>query len=214
MLSAYSSEYLQTNASDVWELFFETHLILDIQITFTLCKGTIAKTFKKNCNKNESLKPYLGNKEQKLLFLVVSQLDLGIDFVFARPLFLFNFVFFASPRGRANEIAYPKNRVHISNFVQSLLSAPSDNLYLFSPAYHILDKLLCWLDYRSLLKFDFLFQSSLKQMFIEVIRKCYPQCSGKLRVHFQWVFSCKLLLEEAVTRRCSIKWIFLMISQN
>ena len=146
MLSAYSSEYLQTNASNVWELFFETHLILDIQITFTLCKGTIAKTFKKNCNKNESLKPYLGNKEQKLLFLVASQLDLRIDFVFARPLFFFNFVFFCKPERLANEIAYPKNRVHISNFVQSLLSAQSNNLYLFSLAYHILDKLLCWLD--------------------------------------------------------------------
>ena len=99
MFSAYSSEYLQTNASDVWELFFETHLILDIQITFTLCKGTIAKTFKKNCNKKKSLKPYLGNKERKFLFLVVSQLGLGIDFVFARPLFFFNFVFLQAREG-------------------------------------------------------------------------------------------------------------------
>ena len=43
MLSAYSSEYFQTDASDVWELFFEMHLILDIQTKFTLCKSFIAK---------------------------------------------------------------------------------------------------------------------------------------------------------------------------
>ena len=33
------------------------------------------------------VKPYLGNEEQKLLFLVTSQSDVHIDFDFARPFF-------------------------------------------------------------------------------------------------------------------------------
>ena len=37
---------------------------------------------------NESRKPYVDNKEQKLLFLVVSQSEVHIDFDFAFPLFL------------------------------------------------------------------------------------------------------------------------------
>ena len=36
-----------------------------------------------NYNKNENYKPYLGNKEQKLLFLVASQSDMHNDFDFA-----------------------------------------------------------------------------------------------------------------------------------
>ena len=36
MLKAYSSEHLLMDASEVWELFIETHLILEIQTTFTL----------------------------------------------------------------------------------------------------------------------------------------------------------------------------------
>ena len=63
----------------VWALFFETHLILDIQIKFTLQKS-YCKNFWWNYNKNESWKPYLGNREPKLLFLVVSQPDVHIDF--------------------------------------------------------------------------------------------------------------------------------------
>ena len=97
MLSKYSSEYLKTDASEVWKLFFETHLILNIQTTFTLQKAHW-KNFWWNYNKNESCKPYLGNKEQKLLFLVVSQLDLHIEFDFARPFFFFFFL--ACPIGR------------------------------------------------------------------------------------------------------------------
>ena len=88
MLSVYSSEYLQTYALDVWELFFEKHLILDIQTTFTICKSFIAKNFWWNYNKNESFKPYFGTKEQKLFFLVVSQSDLRFEFDFANPVFL------------------------------------------------------------------------------------------------------------------------------
>ena len=49
---------------EAWELFFDA-----------------------NYNKNESGKPYLGNKEQKLLFLVVFQSDVHIGFDFTRPFF-------------------------------------------------------------------------------------------------------------------------------
>ena len=37
---------------------------------------------------NESRKPYIDNKEQKLLFLVVSQSEVHFDFDFAFPLLL------------------------------------------------------------------------------------------------------------------------------
>ena len=90
MLSAYSSEYLQTDASDVWELFFETHLIWDISNNVHTLQNPHCKNIWWNYNKNESFKSYLGNKEQKLLFLVVSQLDLPIEIDFAP-------VFFACP---------------------------------------------------------------------------------------------------------------------
>ena len=77
------------DASKVWELFFETHFILAIQATFTLQKR-YCKTFWWNNNKNESWKPYLGNREQKLLFLVVSQSDVYSKFDFARQIELAN----------------------------------------------------------------------------------------------------------------------------
>ena len=113
MLSVYSSEYLQTYALDVWELFFEKHLILDIQTTFTICKSFIAKNFWWNYNKNESFKPYFGTKEQKLFFLVVSQSDLRFEFDFANPVFF------------ANKIARPKNRARRCKFVQSCFKMPT-----------------------------------------------------------------------------------------
>ena len=50
---------------------------------------------------NESSKPYLGNKEQKLLFLVISQSDVHTDFGFSRTFF-----------------ACLKNQAHRSEFVQ------------------------------------------------------------------------------------------------
>ena len=69
------------------------------------------KNFWWNYYKNRSFKPYLGNKEQKFLFVVVSQLDLRIDFNFAP--------FFCVPdRARANKIARSKDRVRRSKFVQ------------------------------------------------------------------------------------------------
>ena len=74
------------DASEVWELFFVTHLILDFQTTFILQKPH-CKNFWWNYNKKESCKPYLGNKEQKLLFQVVCQSDVHTDFDFARRFF-------------------------------------------------------------------------------------------------------------------------------
>ena len=76
------------DASEVWKLFFETHLILDIRATFTL-KNPNCKNFWWNYNKSESYKPYLGNKEQKLMFLVVCQSDVHIEFDFVSPFFFF-----------------------------------------------------------------------------------------------------------------------------
>ena len=63
-----------------------THLILDIQITLTLQRSH-CKDFWWNYTKNESCKPYLGNREQKWLFLVVSLSDVHTDFDFARLFF-------------------------------------------------------------------------------------------------------------------------------
>ena len=103
------------DASEVWMLFFETHLILDIRATFTL-KNPNCKNFWWNYNKSESYKPYLGNKEQKLMFLVVCQSDVHIEFDFVSPFFFF--FFFACPIGRANKIVGPKNRARRSKFVQ------------------------------------------------------------------------------------------------
>ena len=53
-------------------------------------------------NKNESCKCYLGNKEQKSMFLVVSRSDVHIDFDFACP-------FVPCPIGRASKIVPTKN---------------------------------------------------------------------------------------------------------
>ena len=43
MLSAYSSEHLQTDASEKGKLFFETYLNLDIQTAFTHAKVSMQK---------------------------------------------------------------------------------------------------------------------------------------------------------------------------
>ena len=49
------------DASEVWELFIETHLILEIQTTFTL-QELFTKTYDGiTKKKNESCKSYLGN---------------------------------------------------------------------------------------------------------------------------------------------------------
>ena len=114
MLSAYSSEYLQTDASDVWELFFETHLIWDISNNVHTLQNPHCKNIWWNYNKNESFKSYLGNKEQKLLFLVVSQSDMHIDFHFLRS-------FFCAPDG-AILFTHPKNRAPRRKFVQPYIT--------------------------------------------------------------------------------------------
>ena len=98
------------DASEVWELFFQTHLILDIQTTLSLQKP-YCKNFWWNYNKNESCKCYLGNKEQKWMLPVVSRIDVYIDFDFAHS-------FYACSIGRAILLAHPKNRVRRGKFVQ------------------------------------------------------------------------------------------------
>ena len=77
------------DASKVWELFFETHFILAIEATFTPQKP-YCKNFWWNYNKNENWRSYLGNREQRLLFLVVSQSDIYNEFDFARQVGLAN----------------------------------------------------------------------------------------------------------------------------
>ena len=60
--------------------------VLDIKTTLTQQKPH-CKNYWWNYNKNESFKPYLGNKEQKWLFLVVFLSDVHINYYFARTLF-------------------------------------------------------------------------------------------------------------------------------
>ena len=95
MLSAYSSE----DASEERKLFFETHLILDIQTTLTLQRSH-CKDFWWNYNKNESCMLYVGKKEQQWLFLVSSLSEMHIDFDFARPFLFFFCVHDRADRGK------------------------------------------------------------------------------------------------------------------
>ena len=64
-----------TDVFELWKLFFKKYLILDVKTTFRLKKSHIAKNFWWKQVKNESRKCYLGNKEQKAIFLVVSRSD-------------------------------------------------------------------------------------------------------------------------------------------
>ena len=75
----------------MYENYFLRRILFEtFQTTFTLCKILIAKTFDEITIKMKASSPILGNKEQKLLFLVVSELDLPIEIDFAP-------VFFACP---------------------------------------------------------------------------------------------------------------------
>ena len=67
MLLAYSCENLSADTSEVWKLFFETYHVLDIQTTL---QKSHFKNVWWNYNTNESCRSYLGNKEQKWLFLL------------------------------------------------------------------------------------------------------------------------------------------------
>ena len=60
----------------VWILKIVFEEVLDVKTTFRLKKSHIAKNFWWKQVKNESRKCYLGNKEQKAIFLVVSRSDL------------------------------------------------------------------------------------------------------------------------------------------
>ena len=59
----------------VWILKIVFEEVLDVKTTFRLKKSHIAKNFWWKQVKNESRKCYLGNKEQKAIFLVVSRSD-------------------------------------------------------------------------------------------------------------------------------------------
>ena len=85
MLLAYSSEHLYRRMLLNYEnLFFEVHLILDVKTTFRLQKACCEHFWWKHI-KNEGCKCYLVNKEEKAMFLVVSQLD--VYFGFELPIF-------------------------------------------------------------------------------------------------------------------------------
>ena len=66
MLSVYSSEHLQTDASEVRKLFFEAHLILDKQQTHY--KNLIAKTFDGNTYEMKAAYPVWVMKNKKQCF--------------------------------------------------------------------------------------------------------------------------------------------------
>ena len=89
----------QKDAFELWKLFFQEHLILDVKTTFRLQRPHCENFCWKHI-KNESCKYYLGNKEQKAMFLVVSLSY--VHFGFDQP----------------SKIAHPKNRVPGKKFVQ------------------------------------------------------------------------------------------------
>ena len=60
------------SAFELWKLFIEEHLTLDVKIAFRLQKHHCENISQKRI-KNESCKCYLGNNEQKTMFLAVSQ---------------------------------------------------------------------------------------------------------------------------------------------
>ena len=89
-------------------MFFERHVILDIQRTFTR-QNVMAKAFDGNTIKmktasqaNLNNKSNLSNKEQKPMFRAVSRS--GVEFGFARP-------FFVCAIGCPNKIACPKKLI-------------------------------------------------------------------------------------------------------
>ena len=73
--------------ASVVEILFEMHLILDIQATSRL-QEYYCKNVRWECIKSENRKPYFARKEQKAMFLVLSQsnafLDLLPSFLLAR----------------------------------------------------------------------------------------------------------------------------------
>ena len=94
-----------------WKFFFEKHLILDVKTTLRLQKPYWDNFWWRNI-KNEGCKCYLGNEDQKGMFLVVSQLDVHFDFGHS---------FFGRPIGRASKIARPKNGAPRKKFVRPWL---------------------------------------------------------------------------------------------
>ena len=95
--------------------------VLDIQTTLTQQKPHCKNSWW-NYNKNESCKPYLGNKEQKWLLLVVSLSDLHINYYFACTLFL------ACPIGHANKMRAQKIG-RVDKFVQPYCFWPFSYVY-------------------------------------------------------------------------------------
>ena len=65
--------YLAVQKCLLLSVFFEAHLIIDVRITFKQQKSHWVNFWWKHIKK-ESSKGYLGNKEQKAMFLVVSNM--------------------------------------------------------------------------------------------------------------------------------------------
>ena len=101
MLSPYSFKRLRLT-SEVWKLFLDSHLILDIQITFTLQTSHFQSFWWKHIE-NENYKSYLVNRKQKTMLLLVFRLDAhyGLEGSFS-----------AYPIECASKIAPPKNRAY------------------------------------------------------------------------------------------------------
>ena len=106
-------------------MLFQEHLILDVKTTFRLQKLNCKNFWRKHI-RNESFKCYLGNKEQKAMFLVVFRSD--VHFGFLAPIFL-----------RPILLVRPKNRAPRKEFVhpwvaKSCLRPESAPLRVCSPS--------------------------------------------------------------------------------
>ena len=93
------------------KIFFETHLVLDIKITFRQQKPHCKNFWWKHIQ-NESWKSCLDYKEQRPMFLVVSRSDVH---------FGFRHRFFACPIRRASKIAGQNSQAHRKKFVHPCL---------------------------------------------------------------------------------------------
>ena len=119
MLSAYSSEHSKER-----KLFFETHFILN---NTNSAKVSLQKIFDRITIK--SCMPYIGNKEQKWLFLVFPLSDMYIDFDFAPPGAQIKLcirkiwrveVYLSSPVTHQRSVLFAVEQIFIIDFIASL----------------------------------------------------------------------------------------------
>ena len=111
-------------AFELWKLFIEKHLTLDVKTTFRLQKHHFENISQKHI-KNESCKCYLGNNEQKTMFLVVSQSD--AHFSLKHP-------FFECPIRHARKLRARKIR-HLERNLSTPVGQVPQQLFRKSPLF-------------------------------------------------------------------------------